>query len=81
MTEPTLQNVRDGIGSILKRGHGYLVLIGATKQGIGLLHENPEESLPLAEMIPISTDAHVRTCCAMNTQSEPMDLLFYDHRV
>jgi len=61
MTEPTLQNVRDGIDCVLKRGHGYHALVGATKQGTGLLHEDPEQPLPLAEMIPISTDVHVRT--------------------
>ena len=70
MTEPTLQNVRDGIDSILERGHGYRALVGATKQGTGLLYEDPEQPLPLAEMIPISTDVHVRTWWAMNTQSE-----------
>ena len=80
MTEPTLQNVRDGIDSVLERGHGYRALVGATKQGTGLLHEDPEQPLPLAEMIPISTDVHVRTWWAMNTQSEPMDMLFYGHR-
>ena len=80
MTEPTLQNVCDGIDSVLERGHGYRALVGATKQGTGLLHEDLEQPLPLAEMIPISTDAHVRTWWAMNTQSEPMDMLFYGHR-
>ena len=38
MTEPTLQNVRDGIDSVLECGHGYRALVGATKQGTGLLH-------------------------------------------
>jgi len=80
MTEPTLQNVRDGIDSVLEHGHGYRALVGATKQGTGLLHEDPEQALPLAEMIPISTDVHVRTWWAMNTQSEPMDMLFYGQR-
>ena len=80
MTEPTLQNVRDGIDSVLERGHGYRALVGATKQGTGLLHEDPEQPLPLAEMIPISTDVHIRTWWAMNTQSELMDMLFYGHR-
>src|ERR1700761_7325741 len=80
ITEPTLQNVHDVIDSVLERGHGYRALVGATKQGTGLLHEDPEQPLPLAEMIPISTDAHVCTWWAMNTQSEPMDLLFYGHR-
>ena len=80
MTKPTLQNVRDGIDSVLERGHGYPALVGVTKQGTGLLHEDPEHPLPLTEMIPISTDVHVRTWWAMNTQSEPMDMLFYGHR-
>ena len=80
MTEPILQNVRDGIDSVLERGHGYRALVGATKQGTGLLHEDPEQPLPLAEMIPISTDVDVRTWWAMNTQSDPMDMLFYGHR-
>ena len=35
MTAPTLQNVRDGIDSVLERGHGYRALVGATKQEIG----------------------------------------------
>ena len=80
MTEPTLQNVCDGIDSVLERGHGYRALVGATKQGTGLLYEDPEQPLPLAEMIPISTKVHVRMWWAMNTQSEPMDMLFYGHR-
>jgi len=80
ITEPTLQNVRDGIDSVLERGHGYRALVGATKQGTGLLHKDPEQPLPLAEMISISTDVHVRTWWAMNMQSEPMDMLFYGHR-
>ena len=43
MTEPTLQNVRDGIDSVLERGHGYRALVGGTKQGTGLLHEDSEQ--------------------------------------
>ena len=31
MTEPTLQNVHDGIDSVLERGHRYRALVGATK--------------------------------------------------
>ena len=53
MTEPTFQNVHDGIDSVLERGHGYRALVGATKQGTGLLHDDPEQPLPLAEMITI----------------------------
>ena len=53
MTEPTLQNVRDSIDSVLECGHGYRALVGATQQGTGLLYEDPEQLLPLAEIIPI----------------------------
>jgi len=79
MTEPTLQNVCDGIDSVLGGGHGYCTLVGATKQGTGLLHEDPEQPLQLTEMIPISTDVHVRRWWAMNTQSDPMDMFFYGY--
>ena len=79
ITEPTLQNVCDGIDSFLEGGHGYRALVAATKQGTCLLHEDPEQPLPLAEMIPISTDAHVSTWWVINTQSKPMDMLFYGH--
>jgi len=80
MTEPTLLNVRDSIDSVLESGHGYCALVGATKQGTGLLHEYPALPLPHAERIPISTDVHVRTWWAMNMQSKPMDMLFYGYR-
>ena len=33
MTEPTRQNMPDGIDIVLKLGHGYRPLLGATKQG------------------------------------------------
>ena len=80
MTTPTLQNVREDINRALERGKGYRALVGATKQGISLLHDDPVQLLPLAEMIPMSTDAHVRTWWAINTQSEPIDMIFYGHR-
>ena len=32
MIEPTLQKVRDGIDSVLERGHGYRALVGATNR-------------------------------------------------
>ena len=71
--------MRDGIDSVLERGQGYHALVGATKQGTSLLHDDPEHPLPLAEMIPMSTATHVRTWWAMNTLREPMDMLFYGH--
>jgi len=42
ITKPTLQHVRERIDSVLERGHGYRALFGATEQGTGLLHEDPE---------------------------------------
>ena len=69
----------DGVDSDLERGHGYRALVGATKQGTAVFHEDPEQPLPHADMIPISTDAHVRRWWAMNTHSEPTDMLFYGH--
>ena len=53
MTEPTLQNVRDGIDRVVECGHADRALVGATKQGTGLLHDDPEQPLPLAVMILI----------------------------
>ena len=70
MTALTLQNMRDGIDSVLECGQRYRVLVGAMKQGTSLLNTDPEQPLPLPEMIPMSTDAHIRTCWAMNPQSE-----------
>ena len=75
-----LQNLHDRIDSVLERGHGYCALVGATKQGTSLLYEDPEQPLRPVEMIPISTDVHVHMWWAMNTQSEPRDILFYGHR-
>ena len=48
--------------------------------GISLLHDDPELPLPLAETIPISTNTHIRTWWAMNTQSNPMNMLSYGYR-
>jgi len=51
LTEPNLANVLAGIDRILSCGFGYRMLVGATGQGTHLLRDNPEEPLPLAEMI------------------------------
>ena len=80
MTEPTFQILLDSIDCVLERGFGYRALVGAMKQGTSLLFDDPEAPLPLAEMIPISDDTHVRIRWTTNTQSEPMDLLFYGQR-
>jgi len=80
LTEPTLANLLAGIDRILLRGFGYCMLVGATGQGTGLLRDDPEEPLPLAEMIRITNSRHVRIWWSMNPPSELMDLLFCAHR-
>ena len=72
--------MRDSIDSVLEPGHGYPARVGVTKQGTSLLHDDPEQPLPLGEMILMSTDSHVRTWYTINSQSEPMDMFFYGHR-
>ena len=56
------------------------MLIGATGQGTGLLRDNPEERLLLAEMIRITNSRDVRMGWFFNPSSEPMDLPFWAHR-
>ena len=56
------------------------MLIGATRQGTRLLQDDPEEPLPLAEMIRITNSGLVRIWWSLNLPSEPMDLLFCCHR-
>jgi len=51
LTEPTLGNLLAGIDRILSCGFGYRMLVGATGQDTRLLRDDPEEPLPLAEMI------------------------------
>ena len=54
LTEPTIANLLAGIDRILSRGFGYRILVGGTGQGTRLLQDDPEEPLPLAEMIRIT---------------------------
>jgi len=75
-TEPNLANLLAGIDRILSRGFRYLMLVGATGKGIRLLREDPEEQLPLAEMICITNSRHDRIWWSLNPPSEPRDLLF-----
>jgi len=79
LTEPTLANLLAGIDRILSRGFGYRMLIGATGKGTRLLRDDPEELLPLAEMIRITNSRHVRIWWSLNPPSEPIDLLFCAH--
>ena len=80
MNEPTLDNVLEEIDRVLEREYGCRLLIGATREGTHLLRSDPDEPLPLAEMVPIESDRDVRIWWSVNTLGEPMDLLFYGHR-
>ena len=80
LTEPTRANLLASVDRVLAQGYGYRFLVGATRWGTQLLQEDPEELLPLAEMIPISSSRHVRIWWSMNLANEPMDLLFCAHR-
>ena len=80
ITEPTFNNVLEEIDTVLERGYGYRVLVGATREGTRMLQNDPDEPLPLGEMVPLHSDRDVRIWWSTNTQNEPMDLLFYGHR-
>ena len=54
--------------------------VGATGWGTPLLRDDPEDALPLAEMIRIANSRHVRIWWFLNPPSEPIDLLFCAHR-
>ncbi|RPB03033.1 hypothetical protein L873DRAFT_1801112 [Choiromyces venosus 120613-1] len=80
LTEPTLSHLLLQIGRVVVRGVGYRHLIGATWYGTILLLDNPEEPLPISEMIPILSSRHVRIWWGFSPPNEPMDLLFRCHR-
>jgi len=80
LTERTFPNLLAGIDKTMAWGVGFRMLIGTTRQGTGLLQDDPEELLPLAEMIRITNSRHVRIWSSLNPPSEPMDLLFCCHR-
>ena len=80
ITEPTMRNLFVCIDRVLAQGYRYCLLIGATRHGTCMLLDNPEEPLPVAEMISIRNSWHVRMWWSMNKLSEPMDLLFCGHR-
>ena len=51
LTEHTFPNLLAGIDKAMVLGVGFGLLIGATRQGTPLLLDNPEEPLPLPQMI------------------------------
>ena len=80
MTEPTMRNLFVYIDRVIARGYGYRLLVGGTRHCTHMLLDDPEEPLPIAEMISIRNSRHVRMWWSMNSPSEPMDLLFCGHR-
>jgi len=80
MAELTFDNVLKEIDSVLERGYGYRVLVGATREGTRMLRNDPDKPLPLGEMVPLRSDRDVRIWWSTNTLNEPMDLLSYGHR-
>jgi len=79
MTEPTMRNLFVCIDRVLARGYRYRLLLGVTRQATRMLLDDPEEPLPVAEMISIGNSSHVRIWWSINSPSEPMDLLFCGH--
>jgi len=51
LTEPTFPNLLAGIDKTMAPGVGFRMLIGTTRQGTRQLQDDPEEPLPLAEMM------------------------------
>ena len=80
LTEPSFPNLLACIDKTMAQGVGFCILIGTTRQGTRLLQDDPEEPLPLGEMIRITNSQLVRIWWSLNPASEPMDLLFCCHR-
>ena len=51
LTKPTFPNLLAGIDKTMAPGVGFRILIGATRQVTRLLQADPEEPLPLAEIM------------------------------
>jgi len=80
LTEPTFQNLAVGIFKTMAPGVGFPILIGATRQGTRLLQDDPEEQLPLAEMIRIRNSRLVCIWWSLIPTSERMEPLLCCHR-
>jgi len=79
LTEHTFPNLLAGINKTMAPGVGFRMVIGTTGQGKRLLQDDPEEPLPLVEMIRIINSRLVPIWWSLNPPSEPMDLLFCCH--
>ena len=79
LTEPTFPNLLVGIDKSMAPAVGFRMIIDPTRQCTRLLQDDPEELLPLAEMIRITNRRLVCIWASLNPPSEPMDLLFCCH--
>ena len=50
------------------------------QEGTAIRQNDPNEQLPLGEMVPLLRDQDITIWWSTNTLNEPMDLLFYGHR-
>ena len=80
LTEPTMEYLLRAIDRVVARGIGYRHLVGATRYGTLLLLDDPEEPLPVSEMVVLRTSRHVRIWWSLSAPHEVMDLLFRCYR-
>ena len=79
MNEPTYDNILCEIDRVLECGYRYQWLIAAIAEGTLLVCSDPDEALPLAEMVTIQSDLDVRIWLSVYMLDEPMGLLFYGY--
>jgi len=60
MAELTFDNILEEIHRVLECGYGYQVLVGAMREGTGMLQNDPNELLPLGEMVSLLCERDVR---------------------
>jgi len=80
MAEPTFDIVLEEMDRVRECRYGYRVLVGATREGTQILGYEPDEPLPLREMVPLPSDRDVRIWRSTNMLNEIMNLLLYGYR-
>jgi len=75
-----MRNLFVCINKVLATGYRYRLLVSTTRDGTCMLLDDPEEPLPVAEMIFIRNRRYVRMWWSMNLPSEPIKLHFCGHR-
>jgi len=80
MADPTFDHILEEIDRVLESGYRWRLLVGATREGPAILRNDPDQPLPLGELVPLLSDQDVTIWWSTNTLNEPIDLLFYGHR-